>query len=151
GPTWYDAYQKPDVVAPGHKLIADAATKSWLYQEYPGSLVVESAGSHAQFITLSGTSMATAVTSGVVALVIEANRQAVLQTAHSGHLTPNAIKAVLEYTASVLPNTDVLTQGAGAINPLGATDLAAHLDPAAGIDSPWLIAAVTPSTTTPDG
>src|SRR5262249_7602140 len=120
GPTWYDAYQKPDVVAPGHKLVADAATKSWLYQQYPGSLVGETGGSHAQFITLSGTSMATAVTSGVVALVIEANRQAVLQTGHAGHLTPNAIKAVLEYTAYVLPNTDVLTQGAGAINPLGA-------------------------------
>jgi serine protease AprX len=41
GPSWYDAYQKPDILAPGHKLVADVAANSWLYRSYPGSIVVE--------------------------------------------------------------------------------------------------------------
>ena len=35
GPTWYDAYQKPDLVAPGHRMISDIDRTSTLYQTYP--------------------------------------------------------------------------------------------------------------------
>ena len=31
GPSWYDGYAKPDVVAPGHKLVADTSVTSYLY------------------------------------------------------------------------------------------------------------------------
>ena len=31
GPTWYDGYAKPDVVAPGHRLLGPAATTQTLY------------------------------------------------------------------------------------------------------------------------
>ena len=35
GPTWYDGYVKPDVVAPGHGLVSDTHRTSTLYQKYP--------------------------------------------------------------------------------------------------------------------
>ena len=35
GPTWYDAAAKPDVVAPGHRLVAPAALRSSLYASGP--------------------------------------------------------------------------------------------------------------------
>ena len=59
----------------------------------------------ASHLRLSGTSMAAAVASGAVALVIEANRAA------NGYprapaLTPNAVKALLQFTA--LPLHDEL-------------------------------------------
>ena len=38
----------------------------------------------------------------------------------TGQLTPNAVKAILEYTAVPLPGDDVLSQGAGSLNPAGA-------------------------------
>ena len=42
-------------------------------------------------------------------------------------LTPNAIKAILQYTAEVYPGYDALTQGAGFVNAKGAVELAAYL------------------------
>src|SRR5581483_269740 len=39
GPTWFDAYQKPDVVAPGSHLISNISTNSTIYRDYPGGIV----------------------------------------------------------------------------------------------------------------
>jgi subtilisin family serine protease len=96
GPTWYDAQFKPDLVAPGHGIVAAAARTSTLYQNYPQ---IRDA-SDADYMSLSGTSMATAVASGVIALMVEANRA----TGGPGapDLTPNAVKAVLHYTATAV-------------------------------------------------
>src|SRR5207247_7985586 len=71
GPTWYDAFVKPDVVAPGHNIIAVAAQHGTLYQTYPG--LQADAG---DYLILSATSMATAVPPGSIALLLEANRSA---------------------------------------------------------------------------
>ena len=60
GPTWYDALAKPDVLAPGHNLVAAAAKQGTIYSAYPKLRDADS-----DYIRLSGTSMATAVTSGV--------------------------------------------------------------------------------------
>ncbi len=114
GPTWYDGLTKPDVVAPGHGLVSVAAIGSSLYTRFPEQRVLDSAGV-ARFMRLSGTSMATAVTSGVVALMIE-RRRAVSSLA----LTPNDVKGVLQFTAIPVVGSDVLTQGAGALNAAGA-------------------------------
>ena len=46
---------------------------------------------------LSGTSMATAVTSGVIALMLEAH--AATQQDDAPPLTPNTVKGVLQYSA----------------------------------------------------
>jgi serine protease AprX len=114
GPTWYDGFAKPDVVAPGHDLISVAAIGSSLYTRYPQQLVTDAAGT-ARFMRLSGTSMATAVTTGIVALMIERHRQV-----SPVPLTSNDVKAVLQFTAIPVSGADVLTQGAGAVNPPGA-------------------------------
>ena len=83
GPSWYDGFAKPDVVAPGHNMLSVAAEGSTLRKAQ------EKRGNTGNYMKLSGTSMAAGVTSGVVALVLQANYR----------LTPNALKAVLEYTA----------------------------------------------------
>ena len=32
GPSWYDAYLKPDILAPGHNIVAVAARQGTLYK-----------------------------------------------------------------------------------------------------------------------
>ena len=60
--------------------------------------------------------MAAPVVSGTVALMLQANPS----------LTPNAVKAILQYTAQVNDGYDPLTQGAGFLNSLGAVRLAGY-------------------------
>ena len=120
GPTWYDARPKPDLVAPGHNLVSDAAAGSTLVFARP-DLLVTANGSHAQFLRLSGTSQATAVTTGISALVIEAMRGAGVP------VSPALVKAILSYTAIPLPGYDGLTQGHGEVNAAGAIALARAL------------------------
>ncbi|MEO7274360.1 MAG: S8 family serine peptidase [Vicinamibacterales bacterium] len=121
GPAWYDGVAKPDVVAPGHNLVSIAAPSSSLDTRYPDQRL--SVGG-AQYLRLSGTSMATAVTSGVVALLIEQHRR----TAPTAPpLTPNEVKAILQFTALPVTGSDALTQGAGALNATGALALVAAL------------------------
>ncbi len=140
GPTWIDAYQKPDVVAPGSHLVSDISTKSTIYKTYPNGIVKANGK---LFLKLSGTSMAAPVVSGIVAAMLEANR-----TKHPGApLTPNAVKAILQYTAIPLSGYDELTQGTGAVNALGAIVLAEAVDPNAPISSNWLTKPISPYTT----
>jgi serine protease AprX len=139
GPTWFDGRMKPDVVAPGESLIAISTTSTFLYTKEKLRADV------APYIRLSGTSMASAVTAGVVALLIEANR---LDEGPDKNLTPNTIKAILQYTATAVtdpdPSTPVeLEQGAGAINVAGAALLAKAIEPSAPAGEWWLEAPVT--------
>ena len=142
GPTWYDAGAKPDLVAPGHGLVATAAKSSTLYLNNP-SLQVDG-----EYLRLNGTSMATAVVSGTVALILEANRTAFPSGAG---LTPNAVKAILQFTA--LPARDdqgvpydVLTQGTGSVNAAGAIQVAARINTGLPVSSWWLTTNVDPWT-----
>jgi hypothetical protein len=43
-------------------------------------------------------------------------------------LTPNAVKAIVQYTATPLPSEKKLTQGTGEVNALGAVRLAEPID-----------------------
>ena len=87
GPSWYDGFAKPDIVAPGHGLVSVAASNSTLYTTYPTARV------GTNYLRLSGTSMAAAVASGTVALLLEANKTAF---PNGPPLTPNTIKAMLQ-------------------------------------------------------
>jgi serine protease AprX len=136
GPSWYDGFAKPDFVAPGDNLLSIAAAGSAL------RLAQEQRGNTGNYMRLSGTSMAAGVASGVVALVLQAN---------SG-LTPNAVKAVLEYASiPVLEDDgsrfDPLAQGAGQIEVAGSIALARAINPQAPVGTSWLSTTLTPSTT----
>ena len=127
GPSWYDGFAKPDVVAPGDNLLSVAAQGSKL------RLAQEQRGNTGNYMRLTGTSMAAGVTSGVAALVLQANHG----------LTPNALKAVLEYTSiPVLDDEnklyDALSQGAGQIEVTGAVTLAQLIVPGSANGSTWL-------------
>ena len=144
GPTWYDARVKPDVVAPGHNIVAVGAKRSSLYTTYPKLRAADS-----DYMRLSGTSMATAVTSGVVALALEAHRAA--SDWDAPRLTPNAIKAALQYTAiDVRSNVglaeDRLRQGAGGLNGRGAIELTRAMDTERAQGAPWLYPTPSPWT-----
>ena len=89
GPTWYDAFAKPDVVAPGHRILAASDSTLKLYQDYP-TLRGPNYNRGKQYLYLSGTSMAAAVTSGTVALLIESSKQR-----FGVKPSPNAVKAML--------------------------------------------------------
>ena len=60
--------------------------------------------------------MAAPVVAGTVALMLQANP----------NLTPNLIKAILQYTAQKYPGYNALTQGAGFLNAHGAVRLARY-------------------------
>ena len=141
GPTWFDAFAKPNVVAPGHGLFSDATTTSYLFKSLPSS---QGKKNGSPFLSLSGTSMAAAVNTGVVALILQVHNQNGLHGKHP--LTPNAIKAILEFTAIPVAGADYLTQGAGEINAAGAIALTKSIDTDAPAGEWWLRTGVTPST-----
>ena len=90
GPTWLDFAAKPDIVAPGVGIESLSDPNSTLYGLLTPYLLggVIPVG-YMPYLSLSGTSMATPVVAGTVALMLEANPD----------LTPNAVKAILQYTA----------------------------------------------------
>jgi serine protease AprX len=138
GPTWYDAFAKPDIVAPGQALPSTATSSSSILLDNPYLEVATVTAFGMPHIALSGTSMGAAVTTGVVALMLEAS-----ETTFERRLSPNAVKAILQYTALPLPGYDVLTQGAGGINADGALALASAIDPAAADGEWWLTVPAT--------
>lgn len=142
GPTWYDGQIKPDVLAPGHGLIATMSPTATLYRSN------NSAGPAGGYAALNGTSMAAAVTSGVVALMIEARRL----DHGAAPLTPNTVKMALQYTAIAVARQESaaprqLEQGAGGLNAAAAIEVARAIDPLAPVGEHWLaygVTAVTP-------
>jgi serine protease AprX len=140
GPTLLDHIVKPDIVAPGNLMISVLASSSaTLVKASPKNVVAVSSytangKSTASYFTLSGTSMATPVVSGAVALLLQKN----------GSLTPDQVKARLMKSAyktfprsstardpttgkSYTSQYDIFTVGAGYLDiqaALSSTDLA---------------------------
>jgi serine protease AprX len=115
GPTAVDFEAKPDLVAPGTGIVSMADASSTMYytkQEYLLSGTLFSSAK--PYLSLTGTSMASPVVAGTVALMMQANPS----------LTPNMVKAILQYTAQIYPGYNALTQGAGFLNAQGAVELA---------------------------
>ena len=142
GPSWYDGHAKPDVVAPGHRLVSTIAPGSTLGRDRTRQQL--SVGPTLAYSRLSGTSMATAVASGAVALVLDANERG--RDASRAALTPNTVKALLEFTSFDVAGADALTQGAGALNAAGAIELGRRIDPAAAPGTQWVAGLPDPST-----
>jgi len=124
GPGYIDYMAKPDVVAPGVGIESLADGSSLLFSTHPTARLWGALDTATQpYLSLTGTSMAAPVVTGTVALMLQANPS----------LTPNLVKAILEYTAEHQKKYDALTQGAGFLNARGAVQLAKALaaDPAA--------------------
>lgn len=127
GPTAVDRIAKPDVVAPGVGIESLSGPDSTLYSTraaylLPGTIPT----AFLPYLSLSGTSMSAPVVTGTVALMLQANPS----------LTPNAVKAILQYTAQSR-NYDPLTQGAGFLNARGAVQLARYLGSPSTMGYPW--------------
>jgi subtilisin family serine protease len=120
GPTMIDFAAKPDLVAPGTGTVSLADKGSLLYMTKAAYLLpAKNQGLKLEsmpYLTLSGTSMAAPVVAGTVALMLEANPA----------LTPNLVKAILQFTSQVYPGYNYLTQGAGFLNTLGAVRLSRY-------------------------
>jgi len=120
GPSAIDFVAKPDLVAPGVGIESLAEAGSTLWNTKPlmrrwGTVTTASE----PYLSLSGTSMASPVVSGTIALMLQANPS----------LTPNLVKAILQFTAESHDEYDGLTQGAGFLNARGAVQLARSLTP----------------------
>ena len=118
GPGAVDYGAKPDLVAPGVGIESLSDPYSTFYTTKSAYLLNGTVSTwYLPYLSLSGTSMSAPVVSGTVALMLQANPA----------LTPNLVKAVLEYTAQIYPSYDPLTEGAGFLNAKGAVDLARYL------------------------
>ena len=89
-----DGVNKPELVAPGRRIVTTLAASSLFALNYPTYLVGSS------YIRLSGTSMAAPMVSGVATLYIESNPG----------VRPGQLKALLMATAQALP---LIGAGAG--------------------------------------
>ena len=118
GPGAIDYGAKPDLVAPGVGIESLSDPDSAFYvTKAPYLLNGTVPTTYLPYLSLSGTSMAAPVVAGTVALMLQANPQ----------LTPNEVKAILEYTAQRYHGYDRLTQGSGFLNAKGAVDVAKYL------------------------
>ena len=90
------------VEAPEERL-EEVPAAGRLFTQYPENRVYPpgSTDDNKAYLMLSGTSMATPVVSATVALMLEANPS----------LTPNAVKAILAYTAQRMTAPNVLEAG----------------------------------------
>ena len=119
GPT-IDNIMKPDIVAPGSKVVGPLAANNTLLKTYPQIQIDRN------YMWLSGTSMATPIVSGAVAMMLSAQ----------SNLTPNTVKAILMFTAEKKDPT--LGTGAGYLNVAGAMDVTKNINPMAAKNSFWV-------------
>ncbi|MHC9542155.1 MAG: S8 family peptidase [Vulcanimicrobiota bacterium] len=107
GPT-IDGLIKPDILSPGVMITAANSPGSMLDQMPQ----IPHVGT--DYITISGTSMATPVLAGIVADIVQARPD----------LSPREIKEIFTSTASRLPNLDGNQQGNGVVQPEAALEKA---------------------------
>jgi serine protease AprX len=114
GPTAVNLGAKPDVIAPGTGIVSLSDPTSLFYQTKSAYLLTGTLKTaYKPYLSLTGTSMAAPMVTGTAALMFQANPK----------LTPNLVKAIIEYTAQKYAY-DSLTQGAGFLNTRGAVELA---------------------------
>jgi subtilisin family serine protease len=112
----YDNLIKPDLVAPGNKLISYKSPNNYLVSIAP-LLALDLTNGPDSDMYLSGTSMSTPLASGTAALLLEINP----------NLTPGMIRMLLQYTADPVNGANTFEQGAGELNIDGAMRLARTL------------------------
>jgi len=125
GPSLFDEFAKPDLVAPGNRLVSLRARASWIDRTFPQNRVAVSSyipgarpGEQEQYFVMSGTSASAPVVTGVVALMLERDPT----------LTPDDVKVRLMESADRLAGVPAGVQGAGLVDTPGALASGAHSD-----------------------
>jgi serine protease AprX len=113
GPTLFDEFAKPDVVAPGNRLVSLRAKASFVDRTWPENRIPVSsyaptapAPEQPAYFKLSGTSTAAPVVAGAIALMLERHPE----------LTPDDVKVRLMASARPLSGEPSLVQGAGVVD-----------------------------------
>jgi serine protease AprX len=104
GPTRYELAVKPDVVAPGNKIVSLEASGSYLASHY--SFLHVSGSSSNAYMQLSGTSMSAAMVSGGAALLMQANP----------NISASQVKLALQTGATFMTDGGLMGGGAGSVN-----------------------------------
>jgi serine protease AprX len=104
GPARYEIVVKPDVVAPGTRVVSLEAQNSYLSTTYKQYHIAGSAKN--AYMRLSGTSMSTAVVSGGVALMLNAYPS----------LSPAQVKVAMQMGARFMPDAGLVGAGTGSVN-----------------------------------
>jgi serine protease AprX len=133
GPTAIDHIVKPDLVAPGNRMVSLRVAGSTLDSSFPQYDVTPGNGAASKYFVLSGTSMATPIVSGAVALLLQQN-SALTPDQVKARLMKTSWKSIGQFTYShdnwgnMYNNEyDLFTYGAGYLDinaALGNTDLA---------------------------
>jgi len=124
GPTTFDLVAKPDLVAPGNRLISLRSPGSYMDLLLPDRRVAADPANPAQqdYFEMSGTSMASPIVAATAALMLQQDPV----------LNPGSVKARLMMSARKAKFGDPLISGAGYLDVLGA------------LQAPW-VAADAPS------
>jgi serine protease AprX len=114
GPSKFDNIAKPDLVAPGRKVVSLLAPGSTLAVQYPDRLVSATGAAVPAYFRLSGTSMAAPLVSGLIALLLEKEPT----------LTPFQVRYRMKIGVRKLERMAPFDVGAGlaTAGPLWATD-----------------------------
>jgi serine protease AprX len=144
GPTTFDHVVKPDLVAPGNIAVSVIDHGSTLEAQFPANKRVGTNPAYLPYFVLSGTSMATPVVSGAVALLLERDPS----------LTPDQVKARLMKTAyKTFPASTVATDTTTGQTFTSYYDLftvgAGYLDVAAALSNNDLASGTTGSALSP--
>jgi serine protease AprX len=112
GPTRIDLVAKPDILAPGNKIISARAPGSYLDQLAPLRRIAADASQPLvlEHFELSGTSMATPFVAGAAVLMVQQDPS----------LNPGTVKARLMLSAKKVALGDPFTTGAGLLDILAA-------------------------------
>jgi subtilisin family serine protease len=117
GPTLFDEIAKPDLVAPGNRLISVRTQGSYIDLNFPENVIPladyaatgsfeTSSTAVSNYLMLSGTSTSAPVVAGAAALMIGADP----------NLTPDDVKVRLMGTADPVAGASVHQQGAGTLD-----------------------------------
>lgn len=116
GRTAFDSISKPDLVAPGRRMVSLRSPGSTLDTQFPTRDVTAPGALTPEYFMLSGTSMAAPVVAGAIALMLERNPT----------LSPAQVKRRLKSTATPLAFGTAQDRGAGLLDAYAAT---ASIDP----------------------
>jgi serine protease AprX len=115
GPARFDGTVKPDIAAPGNKIVSLEANGSYIPSEY-GYLHRAGNGTNS-YMQLSGTSMAAPMVSGGVALLLQG----------TPGMSPAQVKMSLQAGASYVPDAGLMGAGAGSVNFMASRKAATSL------------------------